>query len=486
MDFNVMERKRQGLINAGFKDGQATALIKLENFYNDKTRNTITLCGEAGTGKTYIMKYFLDNIVRRNVCVTAPTHKAVRNIEKMVNRNGKTLQSLHGLRPNVNLESFNIDNVKFDTLGDANIKNYDLVIIDECSQINSELYQLNKQRAEQFKVKVIFVGDFLQLPPVKERISRCFTDSEIIELTEIARQEEGNPLIELLRILRTDITAQSSTFLSHLATNRQMINEKGQGYMVLNKNEFCKKVSTVFNDDEFTKDLDFVRLTAWKNDTIRSWNKYIRDNILNNPTEVVTIDDLFTGYKTIVDDYYKPILVNSDDYIVESIERRFSDGGFDVFLTGLKTVGSISRTIVNIVDHKSDTFINYYKRLNDLHFNACHARPAEKKKKWREYYTFKDNYLSLITFDLMDRGEPARGKVVKDIDYGFGLTAHKAQGSTYTNVFVDLHDMLHAVNKSGQEYMVRNSANNPYAIEMRNKLIYVSLSRASKMAYILI
>ena len=56
----------------------------------------------------------------------------------------------------------------------------------------------------------------------------------------------------------------------------------------------------------------------------------------------------------------------------------------------------------------------------------------------------------------------------RDIDYGFALTSHKAQGSTYKNVFVDINDMV--FDKNGHPYT--------NADDLLRRL-YVACSRAS-------
>ena len=134
----------------GFTNGQEEALTKIEDWYNNPKELSFTLSGRAGTGKTYIIKYLIDNIIKQPICVSAPTHKAVRTVERSTGRKGKTLQSLHGLRPNVNLEDFDLHNVKFDTLGNPTIGNYKIIVIDECSMVNPALHELNMKRAGGF------------------------------------------------------------------------------------------------------------------------------------------------------------------------------------------------------------------------------------------------------------------------------------------------------------------------------------------------
>src|SRR5574343_367507 len=127
-------------------------------------------------------------------------------------------------------------------------------------------------------------------------------------------------------------------------------------------------------------------------------------------------------------------------------------------------------------------FSIYYNSLNNLHFNAIYSVAHEKGKRWIEYYDFKNRYLSLIDFNLFNKGDiKVRGKVTKDLDYGYGLTTHKSQGSTYSNVFINLKNIIY-YERDNKLIPISNNNNNPYAIEFRNKLTYVALSRESKKA----
>ena len=57
----------------------------------------------------------------------------------------------------------------------------------------------------------------------------------------------------------------------------------------------------------------------------------------------------------------------------------------------------------------------------------------------------------------------------KDIDYGYAMTVHKTQGSTFDNVAIDLTNLVFTQTRYGRREV---------DIDIRNKLIYVALSRA--------
>ena len=78
---------------------------------------------------------------------------------------------------------------------------------------------------------------------------------------------------------------------------------------------------------------------------------------------------------------------------------------------------------------------------------------------------------------MVDIKDSDTGKIIigKDLDYGYALTSHKAQGSTYNNVFVNLQNMLYG---NGNSHIVQSA-------EMINRLFYVGASRAKETLTVL-
>lgn len=461
-----------------FSDSQQKAIDKFTEWYKDPTKLIFTLYGAAGTGKTFVTRHLLNSVIEQSSCVSAPTHKAVRVIEHMTGRKGKTLQSLHGLRPNFNLEKFNIDNVKFDSLGNIYFKNYKIVLIDECSQIGNDLQHLNELRAKQYNTKILYIGDAYQLPPVGEKLSKTFEIEDKFELTDIIRQEDTNPLLRIFKLIRSDIKNNTSTFIEYLQKHPKDINDKGEGYIIVNKDEFKELLKIYFDNKKFYNNVTYCRYAAWTNNSINSWNSYIR-SLLIDSDQILSKDDLLTGYKTIVDEYLSPILINSEDYIVKSITDRTSESNFKTYITTLQAIVSSEASFINVIDHKdAEAFLRFYRQLDFLHRNAMYAKPADRGRIWREYFEFKDRHLVLTTFPIKDDRykDGVRAWVTKDIDYGYGLTVHKLQGSTLENIFVNLLDIC---------YIGNRPIVNTDGVQLRNKLIYTALSRASKLAIIL-
>lgn len=462
---NASDRKKQ-VIPAEYSKlypSQQKAIDQLNDWYHSKELEC-TLSGFAGSGKTYILKYFLEYIVDKSFTITAPTHKALRVLENQVGRKGMTLHSLHGLKPNIDLSNFDIENPQFDPLNPSKIQNYNLVVIDECSMINKDLFQLNHNKATEYNVKILYVGDPLQLPPVNEDISATFDIvKNTIELTEVVRQEKGNPLLELFDLLRNDIRNNSNTFLSYIVKHRSNLSN-GIGYSILPNNIFKEKLIEEFSSNAFYNNIDHIRITGYTNNAIGEWNTLIRNNIIGKNSDIIDVNDLILSYNTIVDEFKSPIILNSEDYIIEDIRPYISDENIKTFAVNLKSMynGHISPPFL-VVDTKDESFNKYKQILTHLYNRAANRM----QHGWFVYYKFKNRFLTNTRFTI----DTIQGQkwINKDIDYGYAMTVHKTQGSTFDNIAIDLTNIVFRQTPYGRQ---END------IEIRNKLMYVALSRA--------
>jgi hypothetical protein len=467
----------------GLTDDQYRAAKDIHAWYNSNEL-IYTLYGAAGTGKTYLLNYLLKHTFIHPTCVTAPTHKAVKVIESVTGRKGKTLQSLHGLRPDVNLEDFDINKVKFSPLGNDTIKSYKLVIIDECSQVGDALYQLNLKRAKEYNTKILFLGDACQLSPINERYSKTFTVARKSELVQIVRQEDTNPLLKLFTLLRQDTRDGGNRFLNYIQNTPTDVNENGEGYICVNVDKFQEEIVKVFKSKEFELNPQgFVRYAAYTNPSVGVWNNYIRNTTLNEHDAILTIDDLLVGYKTIVDEYNTPVIINSEDYIIEALAKRITDDGFEVYVASMRSLLDGRSITTFIVDHKSDTFHIFRDIITRLRYNAIKSNGVNRGRTWRAYFEYKNKFLCLQEFTV--RNDDNQDVFVpKDLDYGYGLTIHKLQGTTITHIFINLLDICFY--NGDKNFPLANSRTRPYTLETRNKLIYTALSRAKKIAILLV
>jgi len=124
----------------------------------------IFLTGNAGTGKSYLVNEFINDVTKlgRKVMVLAPTGIAAMHV------NGVTIHRQFRI-PTHPLVNFNIDKVDLDELEAT-----DIVILEEVSMCRIDIFdvlcrlimRVNSNRYSRRKIQLIVCGDFFQLPPV--------------------------------------------------------------------------------------------------------------------------------------------------------------------------------------------------------------------------------------------------------------------------------------------------------------------------------
>lgn len=314
------------------------------------------------------------------------------------------------------------------------------------------------------------ITDSSQLPPVNEKTSQAFLiASNTYYLKEVVRQGDNNPISKLLKLLREDIDNKNGwRFLDYISKNRQDYNEETKGFYVCGQTEFSDLIDTCFNDEEYTKNIDLYRIIAYTNSRVAQWNNHVRHMIIQDADKsLITRNDLIMSYTTVVNVFNDIIINNSEEYIVKDIVDTIdNDYEFKGFLIKFQAIhgGTITQPLFVIDHYDNYTFQMYYKKLTSLIDDAKKASSSERGSKWKQYFDFKRKYL--IASNITN----SNGRILfsRDLDYGFAITSHRAQGSTYKNVFVDINDMIY--DKYGHPYTNRD--------EMLRRL-YVACSRAS-------
>lgn len=447
----------------------------------DDKRFIVGINGAGGTGKTYITKFIINHCKYSPSVITccSPTHKACRVFSNAINRTCKvnTIQSTFGFRLDMKLEDFDPNNPKFSPIGKHKLENQKLIIIDESSMLPVKLINYIIKVCAELSIKIIFIGDNHQLPPVNEIKSTAFDKCfKVFTLSQVVRQESTNPIKNLLDIIRDDITNKTFKFFTYIQQHKNIpnFNENDKGFIIVDKNTFKNYIDSHFSDEEYTKDINLYRVLAYTNDRVTFWNNYIRNNIIkDSDKKIINRHDLIMSYTTIVDDFLSIIIQNSDEYIINNIVDYVDNKyGFKGFLIKFQAIngGFITKPIF-IIDHRDKfTVLLYNKIVKELIDTAKAASGATRAACWKSYFKFKSTYL--IAVNIKDK---YTGKVVieKDIDYGFALTSHKSQGSTYNTVFVDLNDMIY--DKNGKLYT---------DIPDMLRRIYVACSRPTNKLYI--
>lgn len=466
----------------GFTDDQQKAYDELMKFINSEYNPNDykrALSGPAGTGKTFLVKALITNsqISYSTIGLAAPTHKACRILNQSVHIPGisvNTLQSDLGLRLNFDVEKFDINNPPFDPRGKVKIKNYSLYIVDEASMINRGLLTFLEKVCKTNNCKIIYIGDPYQLAPVNEKYSAAFRAVKIHSLKQIVRQGDDNPISYLLELLRKDIENKSYTFLNYINTFRSKFNDDyTKGYQVCTSEEFNNLVYTNFSDDALTTNVDYTKIIAYTNNCVSAWNKFIRNAIIADADRsVITKNDLILSYTTIVDQFNSAIIKNSEEYIIKDVVNyvhpQYQLKGFMIKFTSI--YGGIDTKPLFVLDHTDKyTIMKYIKISNDMVTAAKNARTNLRAQRWRDYYAFKESCLLLT--NIMDSNRTII--FGRDLDYGFALTSHKSQGSTFDTAFVDVNDIVY--DRNGYPYT---------DAEEVNRRLYVAASRCKNKLYL--
>ncbi|MEM9909079.1 MAG: AAA family ATPase, partial [Cyanobacteria bacterium P01_D01_bin.44] len=162
---------------------QWEAIQAIEAFLQSQSKLYL-LTGYAGTGKTTLLHALITRLRSQNdnrsVVFTAFSNKATKVLRTMAAQwdlkvDCMTCCKLLGLKPV--LDTATGDQV-FETVRnqDNQVPNFRLVVVDECSMVNQEMWKLLVNAVSRLDImtQMLFVGDPAQLPPVNEDESCCF------------------------------------------------------------------------------------------------------------------------------------------------------------------------------------------------------------------------------------------------------------------------------------------------------------------------
>ena len=195
--------------------------------------HNVFLTGPPGSGKSYLLRMAIENFRKMNkiVAVTASTGIAASQIE------GLTLHSWSNISEYTSNETF------YDFEADKEIvkryKEVDVLIIDEISMIDGELFEKINNMAKFLRksslpfggIKLVLVGDFFQLPPIINLAYK--TNSYLFEsaiwdelnlkicyLNTQYRQQGENELTNiLLKIRNSRMDSESLNYLKNRLIN---------------------------------------------------------------------------------------------------------------------------------------------------------------------------------------------------------------------------------------------------------------------------
>jgi exodeoxyribonuclease-5 len=387
---------------------QELALTAMLDFITDPSTypNFFVLSGFAGTGKTFLMREVIAraNRSRASFAFTAPTNKAAK-VLRAITGDACTIYSLLGLRVDNNGEVKEI----VTSTKPVDLSSLDVIFVDEGSMVNKKLCHILEEQAELHYVKVIFMGDIAQLPPVKEAASPIWTsDWPTSTLTKVMRHD--NQILKLV----TKIREVGRDFLPTIEIKGDHTNE--EGVWKLTHKAFKESIWKAATLGWFA-DTNKTKVIAWRNVRVGEYNDLIRNALYGAeavpgfylPGERI----IATAPCTLGDE---TLLATDDEAFVQSIIETTHPIEKQYKALELKCVTETGRVIRLMVLHPH-SLLDYD--------NDCANLAHEAKKKpalWRNFWRLKELFSS--------------------VKYAYAITAHRSQGSTYETAFVDFQDIL--------------------------------------------
>lgn len=129
----------------------------------------LLLTGRAGTGKSTLLRHFIERGNEQNLLVTAPTGVAALNI------GGLTIHKAFGFWPGLYPDDLGLDGPYHPSARTtAVLKAMDILVVDEVSMVRADLFDMMDLALKRIResdkpyggVQLVLVGDLLQLPPV--------------------------------------------------------------------------------------------------------------------------------------------------------------------------------------------------------------------------------------------------------------------------------------------------------------------------------
>lgn len=344
----------------------------------------VYLSGKAGTGKSYVVKEVIRDLLEmgKNVVALAPTGVAANNI------GGQTIHSMFSIPP------FGICNYEACSFlrGEKRklIGAIDVIFIDEVSMLRPDILDginwtmVKNGCGEIFGKQVIFIGDLKQLPPVMDdnfrsvllkeyggedfTFANCYSglNIEMVELDEILRQSDVE-FIDALNLVREGV--KSPYF-------RRFINNGYKGVILAPYNSTVQK----YNIDGLAK---------------------------------INLDEIV--FRAVVDGNVK-----ADDFNLES-EIRVKHGAKIMYLANSKNNPLVNGTIGTFIDRGGVYFI----KVDNEEYHIDVMRFTKKE------YVLADK---LGKLELREIGSIEQ----MPIKLAYALSIHKSQGMTFDEVTVDL------------------------------------------------
>lgn len=427
---------------AKLTNDQRNAYQEFINFLLNPNQSNLIIQGSAGTGKTFLTKYLIEEGINNykatcttlgitdpyvDYAVTATTNKAVEALDHQVSlppyKDIVTITSFLGLHVAYNPK------LHKQTLMPNNNDTYrcnQIIFIDECSMINEELFTFINQKCKH--CKIVYIGDKYQLPPVKEKISPIYTCGypEVV-LKQPVRNAGNQALVNLCTQLKD--TCETGIW-------NDIHSVPGSIEVIKDGNEWQKII-----DKEFLHQDENKKILAYSNNLVTSYAEYIMQ--LRGETDYLVAGSWYTSNAYYTNQAIENQKLHIDSpVLVKEVNDNVSDSYYEMYKLDVdkwKPLHVLSKIKV------------YSPILNKTWSDITFSKPEYYQQYMKSLYKTSPRFYYEVSNQTLD---------LRKVE---ASTVHKAQGSTLDTVFIDLDD----ISKCTQKHLTA-------------KLLYVAASRARK------
>lgn len=432
---------------------QVRALQEIIEFVEGSEKQIHGLIGAAGTGKTLTLQAAISALRARGyegaIAMTAPTNKAVKVLRNMVSRWGlgieaQTCAKLLRLKPRLTEGGTQYFSPDMTSQGIAN--RYDLIIVDEGSMVGSKvdghkgLWEYLNEFIDLF-TKILFVGDYCQLPPVNEPISQVFLSIHNPSwLNEVKRYDGA--IAVLADDIRNNLARQTKPRFT-----TEINEDKTKGIFLLNRGSWISNLIKAFSSESSQLDPNYVRCLVYENWRRKDLNQLIRNGMYGKNAPRFQQGDRLIAEKPYFREDREGFSVSTEMEVTHATTGL--DGDWKAWFLSCQLFDTLGTRIAFRVLHE-DSFEAFKAQQTKLKAMGQHLAYHANLEYWAW------------------------------VDHAYCLTVHASQGSTYHQVFVDNKNLMRDKNRSTFQWPDGRSE----LIWERNQLLYVALTRASHRVFV--
>lgn len=485
----------QPLTPTGLLDAKGSPLVLdrsqysvLEHFYSDKH---LVILGKAGTGKTTIVQalcllYSQDNpssmtnyrIKGSNgqyesapkMAIAAFTNRATNNIEAKIvinpilaNTFGANITTCHNLLEYtvefvLDLNTGLTKRHYYPQRDDSNQLDIDILILEESTMIGvgekslwQELYSALPSHC-----KVIMLGDINQLPPVigKPVLSYAIQsdDFQVCELTTVHRQALDNPIIRQAHRCLEGKSIESDIITGPDNKPRGVQVFHGKAKFKLSWAEYEKGLLDVLDHFQSQglynpyEDMVLNPFNKPKDHGVSAQNiaKAIASRLAERENRKVY--EIQTGFQKVYYAIGDRVFYDKRDGVITNITHNIRyfgkaprDASYHIDHFGTIRINS---KIANGGNGGEDiaTDLDFLHEDNDIDYNASIDNLLDNPDNLKEERVRTASHTVEITFPDGQVLSCSTVGEYGELQLGYALSVHKAQGSEWPNVFVALHD----------------------------------------------